>query len=68
MKVRDMPKPTIHYDKVKDEKVLENVLEICPVGVFAKEDGKVVVKCPDKCIGCRACEAQCENGEVTVSD
>jgi len=63
-----MPKPTIHYNKVKDPKVLEQAMDVCPVGVFAKEKGKVVVKKPNACIGCRACEAQCENGEITVED
>lgn len=63
-----MPKPIIHYNKVKDKKVLDEALDICPAGVFVKEKGKVVVKNPDKCIGCRACESVANNGEVTVVD
>ena len=63
-----MPKPIIHYDKVKDSKVLEELINICPVNVFEKKKGKVVVARPDDCIGCRACESQVENGEVTVGD
>lgn len=63
-----MPKPIIHYNKVKDPKVLDEMMDICPVDVFAKEKGKVIVKKPDECIDCKACEAQAENGEVTVED
>jgi NAD-dependent dihydropyrimidine dehydrogenase PreA subunit len=63
-----MPKPIIHYNKVKNPKVLDEVMDVCPVGVFAKEKGKVIVKHPEKCIGCRACEGVAENGEVVVID
>jgi len=63
-----MPKPTIHYEKVKDNKILEDLIDICPVNVFEKRKGKVIVARPDDCIGCKACEAQAENGEVTVED
>ncbi len=63
-----MPKPVIHYDKVKDMKKLEEVIEICPVNVFEKKKGKVIVASPEDCIGCRACESQFEKGEVTVED
>ena len=63
-----MPKPIIHYNKVKDKKVLDDVMDVCPVSVFVKENGKVVVKYADKCIGCRACEGVAVNGEVIVED
>jgi len=63
-----MTKPIIHYNKVKDSKILDEVMNVCPVGVFAKENGKVIVKSPEKCIGCRACEGIAVNGEVTVED
>lgn len=63
-----MPRPTIHWEKVRDPSALDTALEVCPVQVFAKENGKVVVKNPEACIGCRACEASCINGEITVED
>ncbi|MCD4666216.1 4Fe-4S ferredoxin [archaeon] len=63
-----MPKPIIHYEKVKDPKVLDEAIASCPTEVFVKEKGKVTVKNPKNCIGCRACEALCHNGEITVSD
>lgn len=63
-----MPKPVIHRNKVKSEKVLEEAMGVCPVQVFAKEKGKIVVKNPGNCIGCRACESVCQNGEITVED
>lgn len=59
-------KPIIHREKVKDKKILEEAMEICPTNVFAKEKDRVIVKYPDKCIGCRACESVTQNGEVTV--
>lgn len=61
-------KPVINRAKVKDEKVLEEAMNICPVQVFAKEGERVVVKYPEKCIGCRACESVATNGEITVVD
>ena len=57
-----MPRPIIHWGKVKDPSVLDAALEVCPTGVFAKNGDKVVIKDPD------ACEASCPNGEITVED
>ena len=44
----------------------EGLIEICPVDVFAKENKKIVVKRPEECIGCRACEVQAPEGAVKV--
>ena len=61
-----MPHPVIKGKGT--EPCLKQAKEVCPVNVFAEESGKIVVKNPDKCIGCRACEAQCEKGEIEVVD
>ena len=63
-----MPHPIISTKCTGKEACLKQAMEICPVDVFAEEDGKVIVKHPSKCIGCRACEAQCENNEIKVVD
>lgn len=63
-----MPKPIIDKKCKGTEKCLVEALEICPVNVFAKENGKVIVKNPGECIGCRACESQCSNEEIKVVD
>ena len=55
-----MPKPVIDYSKIttkEQEAELKGVIDVCPVNVFALEGDKVIVKNPDACIGCRACEA-----------
>jgi len=44
-----MPKPVIDYKKCTN---CGNCVDICPMQVFEKENDKVVVKHPDKCIGC----------------
>jgi len=43
-------------------------IEICPMDCFEKKGDKVVVKNPDACIGCRACEAQCPTNAIVVED
>lgn len=64
-----MPHPVIDYAKAKGkEKELSDIVNICPVNVFAVQKGKLVVKNPEACIGCRACEAQAPNGSITVVD
>ncbi|MBI4149292.1 ferredoxin [Candidatus Woesearchaeota archaeon] len=62
-------KVTIHYEKVKDLKVLEEVKELCPVQVFDKDAaGKVIVARNQDCIACHACDSNSPNGEVTVEE
>jgi len=41
-------------------------MEVCPVDVFALEGDKMVVKKPEECIGCRACEVQCPNQAIKI--
>ncbi|MDD5253800.1 MAG: 4Fe-4S ferredoxin [Candidatus Nanoarchaeia archaeon] len=60
-----MPKPIINYDKLGKH---DEIIDICPTGVFAKEKGKIIVKNPEECIGCRACEANAPEGAVRVVD
>jgi len=59
-----LPKPIIDYKKCT---TCGSCVDICPVNVFAKEK-KVVVKNPDDCISCRACEAQCSENAIKVED
>lgn len=58
-----MPHPVIDYKKCKGTAAC---LENCPVGVFEKAGKKVVVKNPDSCIDCKACEGACPNDAVHV--
>ena len=60
-----MPKPII--DKNKCSKC-GTCIEICPMEVFAKEKDNVIVKKPKECIGCRACEVQCEKEAIRVEE
>ncbi|MFH1239639.1 MAG: 4Fe-4S binding protein [Candidatus Diapherotrites archaeon] len=41
-------------------------IDVCPVGVFEKEGAKSVVKKPDECIQCRACEVSCPAKAIVV--
>lgn len=42
--------------------------DVCPVDVFEIEGGKAVVKKPDECIQCRACEASCPAKAIVVKE
>jgi NAD-dependent dihydropyrimidine dehydrogenase PreA subunit len=60
-----MPKPIIDYKKCN---ACGTCIDVCPMDVFEKENNKVVVKHPEKCIGCRACEVQCPQGAIKIVD
>jgi electron transfer flavoprotein alpha subunit len=60
-----MPRPIIHLEKLGNH---DEIIAICPANVFEKENGKIVVKRPEDCIGCRACEANAPEGAVKVVD
>ena len=60
-----MTKVTIDYDKCQNSK---QCFEVCPVGVFEKKDGKIVVVRPEDCALCRACEASCPHDAVKVEE
>jgi NAD-dependent dihydropyrimidine dehydrogenase PreA subunit len=61
---------TIDIDKCQG---CGDCVENCPNEIFAlvQEDGKkyaMVSGDPDECIGCLSCEADCEEGAVTVTE
>ncbi|MBN1941350.1 MAG: 4Fe-4S binding protein [Candidatus Diapherotrites archaeon] len=58
-----MERPYIDYKKCKKT---GTCMQVCPVGVFAKEGDKYVVKNPEACIQCRACEASCPEKAIQV--
>ena len=41
-------------------------VEVCPVDVLEIKKEKCVLKNPDECIECRACEAACTNGAISL--
>jgi len=57
--------PVIDYKKCKNSKTC---VSVCPMNVYAVEKGKVVVKNPSACIGCRACEVQCPNSAIKIME
>lgn len=60
-----MPKPIIDQDKHTTCKTCH---DICPVEVFEFNSGKTTVARAEDCIGCRACEVQCEDEAVKIVD
>lgn len=65
-----MPKPRIDKKKcdmcINQDSVL--CIDVCPVDVFEKKGKEIIIKNPDNCIGCRACEAQCPKEAIVVKD
>lgn len=60
-----MPKPIIDYKKCNS---CGTCVDICPMQIFVKEKDKTVVKKPDECIGCKACEVQCPKKAIKIED
>ena len=60
-----MPKPRINKRKCTE---CGTCFDVCPMKVYNKKDGKFIVANPEKCIGCKACEAQCPEEAITVED
>ncbi len=58
-----MSHPVINYDKCKSHFVC---IQVCPMGVYTKKDGKPVVANPSACINCKACEIQCPEQAIKV--
>ena len=56
-------RPYIDYEKCQS---VAACMDVCPVGVFEKEGDKIIVKNPDQCIQCKACEVSCPHGAVVV--
>ncbi|MBD3209551.1 4Fe-4S ferredoxin [Candidatus Woesearchaeota archaeon] len=55
----------IDYEKLGDDK---SALDVCPVGVFEEQDGKVVAAHPENCTVCRACESSAPEGAIKVTE
>jgi len=60
-----MTKVVIDYSKCQ---LSADCMSVCPVGVFEKQDDKMVVAHEDRCTDCKICEDSCPNGAVTVTD
>ncbi|MCU0852069.1 MAG: DNA-directed RNA polymerase subunit D [Thermoplasmata archaeon] len=56
----------IHIDQAKCD-IGGSCVKVCPKGVLAKEDKKIVVKHPEKCNLCNACVEVCDAGVIKVS-
>jgi len=62
--IRDiMPTPSIDEKKCTS---CGNCIQLCPMQVFKKQEEKVVVDKPKECIGCKACEVQCDKQAIKI--
>ena len=62
--VDEMPKPVINYHECTN---CGSCADVCPVELFSR-GSKIVVNCPEKCIGCRSCEVQCPSSAIKILD
>ena len=60
-----MPKPIIDQKK---HTTCKSCHQVCPMNVYNFKAGKTIVARPEDCIGCRACEVQCEDEAIKVVD
>ncbi|MEM4268461.1 MAG: 4Fe-4S binding protein [Candidatus Woesearchaeota archaeon] len=58
-----MPTPTINRKKCN---LCGTCVEVCPNSVLQKKPTRIEVIKQESCIGCRACEAQCETSAVVI--
>ena len=43
-------------------------VDICPMEVFVREEGKATIAKEKDCIGCKACEIQCPKGCIKITE
>ena len=60
-----MPTPSIDSKKCNS---CGTCLNLCPMKVFDKQEEKVIVAKPKECIGCKACEVQCEQKAIKIEE
>jgi len=45
-----------------------NCVDACPFGVLELQEGKAIIKHPEKCKGCGACIAACPNNAISAGN